>query len=203
MARPRKRSDEEILEVARRVFIEHGPAASTVLVADAVGLSQAALFKRFGTKEHLLVRALLPVATPAWLELVDRGPDERPVPEQLHEIAEELIAFFDRMLPCLMTLKAAGLDLHALVRQAPDPPPLQTRRALRAWFQRAVDRGLVRGADPDALAFTFVGAMQARAAFSHMFGAEPLTPALRRAHARGVVDALWSGLAPRPAATES
>ncbi len=53
MGRPRTVSDEVILEAARSVFLEHGPSASTQAIADRLSLSQAALFKRFGTK-HVL-----------------------------------------------------------------------------------------------------------------------------------------------------
>lgn len=199
MVRPRKLSDDDILDAAREVFVAHGPHVSTTVVAEAVGLSQAALFKRFGTKENLMVRALLPPPRVDWVDLLGEGPDQRPMHAQLLEIADAAMRFFDRMLPCLMTLKAAGLDLVDLVAAQPEPPPLMVRRALRRWFAAAMDQGRMRRGDPDALALAFMGAMQARAAFSHMFGAEPLTPELREAHVRGVVDALWSGLAPQSA----
>ena len=58
MVRPRLFSDAEILQVARRCFLEHGPAVSTTVIASEVGLSQAALFKRFGTKQNLMLLAL-------------------------------------------------------------------------------------------------------------------------------------------------
>ena len=45
--RPRQFSDDELLQTARRCFLEHGPGVSTGLIAEELGVSQAALFKRF------------------------------------------------------------------------------------------------------------------------------------------------------------
>ena len=201
MARPRKHSDEELLDAAREVFLAHGPAASTTLIADAVGLSQAALFKRFGTKELLMVRALLPPSRIGWVEALEAGPRPGELPDQLVEIAVDATRFFDRMMPCLMTLKAAGLDLAALVRSLPTPPPIRARRAATAWFQAAMDQGRMRPADAEALAYTFIGSVQSRSAMSHIFGEPVLTEPQRLAHARGVVDGLWHGLRPSPTET--
>ncbi|MCK6507116.1 TetR/AcrR family transcriptional regulator [Myxococcota bacterium] len=201
MARPRKHTDQELLDAAREVFLAHGPAASTTLVADAVGLSQAALFKRFGTKEQLMVRALMPPPRIGWVEALEAGPGPGPLPDQLVEIAVEATRFFDRMMPCLMTLKAAGLNLAQMVRSLPTPPPILARRAATAWFLRAMDQGRMRRADADALAYTFIGSVQSRSAMSHIFGEPALTESQRLAHARGVVDGLWNGLRPPPSET--
>ncbi|NOY26221.1 MAG: helix-turn-helix transcriptional regulator [Oligoflexia bacterium] len=110
MVRPRKFTDQDILHAARAVFLEHGPAASTTLIADAVGMSQAALFKRFGTKDRLLLLSLVPSGSIAFIERLQAGPDDRPIPDQLVAVALEASRFFDTMMPCLMTLRAAGLN---------------------------------------------------------------------------------------------
>lgn len=202
MVRPRKFTDEDILTAARAVFLEHGPGASTTLVAAAVGMSQAALFKRFGTKDRLLMRSLLPRGPIAFIGSLQRGPDQRPIPDQLVEIAVEASRFFDQMMPCLMTLKAAGLDLERTLRGAPEPPPLRARRAAAAWLQQAMDGGRMRPGQADSIALMFLGAIQARAAMTHIFGDAPLDEDQRLAHAQAVMDALWHGLDPAPSKTD-
>lgn len=194
--RPRKYSDDAILEAAREVFLEHGVSASTTLVADAVGLSQAALFKRFGTKEELLRRALLPAEPFAWLTALQAGPGDGPLRDQLVAIAVEASAFFDRMLPCLMTLSAAGLDHRELLSRFDEPPPLRARRVTEAFFAAAVADGRLRPVDCATAANTFVGAIQSDAAMRHMFGEPAPTDAERRRRADALVDLLWGGLAP-------
>ncbi len=196
MVRPRKHSDEELLDAARAVFLEHGPAASTSLIADAVGLSQPALFKRFGTKEQLLIRALMPGPDIAWAQALEAGPDDRPIREQLEEVLLLAMDFFDGAMPCLMTLKAAGIDFPEMMRAMPEPPPLRARRTARDWFQRAMDQGRIRQADADAAALAMIGSIQARAAMSHIFGEARPTADERHSHVRAVAELLWRGLCP-------
>lgn len=195
MVRPRKFSDEEILGAAREVFLEHGPGASTATVADAVGLSQAALFKRFGTKDVLMLRALLPNPQVPWVERLDAGPDDRPFPEQLQEICVEAIRFFAEVIPCLMTLKASTVDIESVLKAMPEPPPLRVRRAAASYFAQAVERGLVRAAEPDRMALMLVGSLQSRAFMAHLLGV-PIDDAEAHAHAAAVVDVLWNGIRP-------
>lgn len=198
MVRPRKFTDQDILHAARAVFLEHGPAASTTLIADALGMSQAALFKRFGTKDRLLLLSLVPTGPIAFIERLQAGPDDRPIPDQLVAIAFEASVFFDTMMPCMMTLKAAGLGPETFKHRHPDAPPLRARRAAAAWLQQAVDAGRMRPVLVDSIALMFLGAIQARAAMTHIFGDLPLTEAQRMAHARAIVDTLWHGLRPQP-----
>ena len=58
MGRPVHISKERILAAARSVFLEHGFSASTAKVAQAAGVSEGSIFKRFPTKEALFVAAM-------------------------------------------------------------------------------------------------------------------------------------------------
>ena len=98
MARPSLHSDDELLDVARDTFLEHGPGVSTQVIAERAGVSQATLFKRFGSKDALLVRALRPPEHPPFIALLEAGPDKRPFAEQLLEVLGEMDRFFQRVL---------------------------------------------------------------------------------------------------------
>lgn len=196
MVRPRTHTDEEILRVAREQFLAHGPATAIHRIAEVIGLSPPALFKRFGSKEELMLRALLPGPDIAWIEALEQGPGPGPLEAELEERLAQAMDFFDATLPCLMTLKAAGLDIHELVRRMPQPPPLRARRALAGWLERARAQGRIGPIDTDATAITLLGSVQVRAAMSHLFGDPPLRPEDRRAHARAVAALLWRGLRP-------
>src|SRR4051812_19786243 len=58
MGRPKTIEDDELLDVARRVFREHGHTETTMHVAQAAGISEAILYKRFKTKDELFFAAL-------------------------------------------------------------------------------------------------------------------------------------------------
>lgn len=196
MARPRHISDDEILEVARECFTAD-PTTSTVTIAERVGLSQAALFKRFGTKLGLMSQALGVPTTPSWVELAHSGPDDRPVPDQLVELGTRVNAFFTTIMPRVAAMKAAGMTFARMFGHQAEPPPVIGYRALAGWFERAIDQGLVRPADPGGLAIAFIGTFQGRA-FWNFFAAGQFPAPLpdNDVYIRHVVDVFWRGLAP-------
>src|SRR5438046_8203043 len=75
MGRHKTISDDEVLRVARDVFREHGHTASTRVIAEAAGISEAVLYQRFGSKNELFFAAMRP-GGPDLAELL--GPPEPP-----------------------------------------------------------------------------------------------------------------------------
>ena len=196
MARPRTVSDAAILEAARSVFLELGPAASTAVIADRVGLSQAGLFKRFPRKADLMVAALAPPDIPPFAVLLAQGPDvSQPVKPQLKVIARAVAVFFKELVPCVMVLNASGLSPEDLMNRYDVPPPLMATRAMSSWLDQAVDAGALKSRDTMATAFAFLGAMHMRCFLAHISDATETDEALA-AYADSVVDNLWDGLAP-------
>ena len=70
MSRHPSLSDDAILDAARRLFVEHGASLPVQTIADDVGLSEAAIYKRFATKSALMRRALAPPRNPAFLDVL-------------------------------------------------------------------------------------------------------------------------------------
>ncbi|GAB5545879.1 MAG: hypothetical protein SangKO_056390 [Sandaracinaceae bacterium] len=107
MGRPRTVSDEAIRGAAREVFIEAGPAASVGLVAARLGVTQAALFQRVGSKRALMRSAL----SPSWREAraivraLEAAPPPRGVDTQAKEILSELGRFLAEVIPNLVVLR--------------------------------------------------------------------------------------------------
>ena len=169
MGRPRQISDEQLLAIARAAFLEHGPSLSTVELARLVGLSQAALFHRFGTKKALMLRALKVPAVAPFVAQLERGPDERDLREQLTELSFAVAHHFDLYVPCSTVLRAAGLDSLGGMTEHSPPPPVRSQRALASWLQAAMDSRRLRQLDPEATAILLLGALQARALLRHLF----------------------------------
>ncbi len=195
MGRPRQVSDRKILEVARACFLEFGPGVSTTVIAERLGVSQAALFKRFGTKEELMLAALAPDGGLPWEERVSAGPDDRDIREQLVEIGAEVLEFLDRLVPCIAVLRSAGLGLERAHVQDDDAPPIRAQRMLVEWFERAEARGRLGPCDTEAAATAFFAALQLRAFIRHL-GGKALFAESPRAYARRIVETLWAGIAP-------
>jgi len=196
MGRPRTVSTDAILEAARDVFLEHGSKGSTSAIADKVGLSQAALFKRFGTKADLMVAALAPPEPPPFVPMLDAGPDpDADFRPQLVEAAGVIARFFREFLPCLMVLRTSDLPIEEMFSKFDVPPPIRAQAAVAGFLQRAMDNGQMRAGDPFALTFSFLGAFYMRAFLTHLAN-QPYDDEALDAYVISVVDSLWHGLAP-------
>jgi AcrR family transcriptional regulator len=200
LARPRQISDEALLEATRACVMEHGAAVSTTLIAEAVGVSQATLFKRFGTKEELLIAALAP--DPAmvipWMDLLEQGPEPGDFKPQLTRIVRAMVAFFEGMFPCMAALKAAGLMQHAIEHMRSmgrDAPPIRGRVAVEGWLSRALAAEQLAPCDPQAVSVALTSAAMGLAYRRHMF--EDLSGELSgERYADQIVEMIWAGLAP-------
>ncbi|MCB9676060.1 MAG: TetR/AcrR family transcriptional regulator [Alphaproteobacteria bacterium] len=191
MARPRQFSDHEILEIARACFLEQGPGVSTTVIAERVGLSQAALFKRFKTKKDLMMAALLPPAVPPFVDLMEAGPTEGPIADQLVAIAHSVFSFFQEIVPCVATLHASGFDKDDLFASYDIPPPIRTNIAMTRWFVKACEQGRVRQVPPVDLATAFLGTLHVRAFMKHVGAPFPDDPS---DYIRNVVDVFVNGV---------
>ncbi|MCX4247907.1 TetR/AcrR family transcriptional regulator [Paraliomyxa miuraensis] len=197
--RPRQFTDDELLQTARRCFLEHGPGVSTNAIAEELGVSQAALFKRFKTKQDLMVEALAPGAQPPWIAEVEAGPDDSPVPEQLHRVVKRIDAFFEQMLPGIAMLRAAGIEPEVMLRHHEVPPPVRAHRTLSAWLRRLHEQGRANVPHPQSTAMAFLGAIHARHMLCHMLREH--APKTEPEFLQNLVDVFWAGIAPAPQET--
>ncbi len=195
MSRPRQYTDDAILEATLQCVLEHGPAVSTMTIADRAGMSQAALFKRFGTKERLLVAALLrPPRELPIIDLIRAGPGPEPIRDQLETLGTALIAMFRRIVPCLTMLHAAGVDTQDALSR-PDSPAILGRKAITSWLATAQSTGRIGTLDTSCVAVAFIGMLQARPFREQVVGDMVLT-CTDAEYVHQVIALIWSGLTP-------
>lgn len=194
--RPRSFTDEELLDAARRIFLEHGPGASTSLIAQELGVSQPALFRRVRTKQELMLRSLMPRELP-WLAELQRGPDARPVPVQLDELSRKIDAFLIEQMPCISVLSAAGIRPGTIVKCGADGEEWPGRRAhlaMVAWFTELARQGRIVAPSPRATAIAFSASLQVPHFMKHALG--PLGPDIDDDYRERVVELFWRAIAP-------
>jgi AcrR family transcriptional regulator len=196
MARPRTISDDQILQTARECFYEHGPSVATDVIAHRLGVSPQALFKRFNNKQDLMLAAVAPSGEAPWIPLVESGPDDRPLPEQLTEILSELAEFFVDIARRMSVLRWGGVDQKKLLERYDEAPPITDIRVLSGWLQRAAERGLIREIDFKAAAMLMLTAMHGPAMLTDMLGQHP-TGHSRPEYVAFMVDILLQGMVPR------
>ncbi|MCA8992764.1 MAG: TetR/AcrR family transcriptional regulator [Planctomycetaceae bacterium] len=195
MVRPRSVSDDQIRDVACRVFLERGPGVATDQIASELGVTSQALLKRFHTKRELFIRSLIPTEEPAWRPLVEDGPDSRPVKEQLADILHALAGFFADVSKRMSVLRLGGVDPAELMRHFEEPPPVVDIRVLAGWFGRAYDRGLIRNVDFEAAAMQVLTSMHGPVMLTDMLGEHP-TGHSTDEYVDFLADVLLHGLAP-------
>ena len=169
MARPRIVSDERILDATRAAVRLKGPSVSLDTIAGRLGISQPALLKRFGTRNKLFIAALKPPEKPPFLPLLDAGPDDRPLQQQLEGLFFAMAEFFDEMAPCISALRESGIP-HAELHNHKQANGLHTFNALIGWLQRAQAKGLADVADPEAAAVALMASIFMPAMMTHHLG---------------------------------
>ena len=190
MPRRRDVSDSQIVEAARRVFLEHGIHVPVTLVAQELGVSSATLFVRMGTKRRLISAALWPPDPPVLEELGRGFKRSAPIEQQLFDILLQLAAYADAELPATFTLYGAGLRAKP-GEDFSDVPPMQLQRALSRWLRQAVQAGELV-CTPRVVAQMILGTLEARAMHAFLGGRKHSTRETR-AFIRDVVTTILGG----------
>lgn len=162
MPRPKLHSDDTVLDAALSVLLAKGPSAFTLSdVADAVGLSRAALIQRFRDKAnlHLKVMERLTQQTRDHFASADPAPGLGPLWDMLQDLIAGmgdgpgtegylLLMWADAQDDALRALAAErhALVLRAIQTRLPDHPhpPAPTALLLQAVIQGACMQWLIQ-----------------------------------------------------------
>lgn len=201
MNRPRQVSDAQICEKAREVFVELGPQAPISAVAERLGVSSAALFKRFGSKEELMLSALSPPALTSlpWFAQLQKGPSAgNAAREQLRGLVLAIGQFMEVHVPQITCLATSGIPpARAATRHNAVPVPLQLQRGLAHFIgQLQVSKQMHEG-NAMKMAFSLLGALHMRA-FTMQFSVSPNAPETLEEFVDDLLTVLWAGFSPEP-----
>lgn len=194
MGRPKVIDDDEVLAVARRVFRDSGHAASTRDIAAAAGISQAVLYQRFGSKDELFFRAMMPEAPD--LDALLGALPARDGFADLLGMAERIHAYMRAFLPTMLKVLAVpGVEAERLREWHDRLPFLALADALAARFKKLQTAGILGGGDPHACAVAFLAEIHALALFELLTRAREREQ--RHIDLRAVVTVLWKGFRPK------
>jgi AcrR family transcriptional regulator len=191
MGRNKSISDDDLLAAARRVFVEHGYAASTREIARRAGVSEGLIFQRFKTKEDLFFAAMIPPS--ADLNRLLHHPRSKGC-ALLEKIAFSMIDYFRDTLPVLLPLMShPAFRFEEFARRHPESPMLLLRRQLVEFLVRERSAGRLGAVEPGAAAL-LIWSMAHSIPFFERLGAHggQFDPKLVRA----MVRALWDGFDP-------
>lgn len=191
MGRPKLIQDDELLAVARKVFVEKGIAASTRQIARRAGVSEGIIYQRFPTKADLFFAAMVPPAVDLEAMLA------KPIGglDGLQRIALGMTNYFRSLIPILLPLMThPSFDFEKFARRHPDSPLSRLRLGLVEFLETQRKLGAVEAKHVRPAALTLFAALHSLAVFEKL-GAHG--GKFGDATVRAMVLALWRGLEPR------
>ena len=193
MGRKKGLSDQQLLDVARDVFVEKGIAASTREIARRANISEAVIYQRFATKEDLFFAAMAPPALDLE-ELLKPGGNAEDVQQRLERIASGMLAYFRELIPILLPLMThPSFNYEDFVKRHPESPLTLLREGLMTYLTHEAEAGRVRPENAAASGLTLVATMHSLALFERLgvhgghFDEQTL---------KGIVQSIWQGLKP-------
>ncbi len=167
MARPRQITDEQILQTMRSSVLQHGPAVSLDVVAEQLQVTSPALIKRFGTRRALMIAALKPPEDTAWSRHLSKGPDDRPLVEQLEDVITSFSESFSEAMPCMFALRESGIPFSEVFPRNEIPPQVKSVQAVTRFLEQLAERGLCVDEALETAASALIGAIMNRAISAH------------------------------------
>lgn len=150
---------EQIIDAAIQLFSETGFAGTTTRrLAEAAGVSEAALYLHFETKEALY-EAIIRRKAHEHEEFAERlraavseGPER-----MFREVARSMIDIHTRDKAFLRLLLFSGLEQHALFRMFFEAQTRECGETLRSYIEGLQQRGVFRPCDPRLAVRAFMG----------------------------------------------
>jgi AcrR family transcriptional regulator len=201
MGRPRLIETQEILEAARDTFLEEGVGATTGAIARRAGISEATIFKRFGTKADLFFAAMGFAEFDARQTIADlRG--ESSADRELETISLRFLEYLNQMVPVLARLLAhPGFDAAELAERFPEMPARALVEAVAEHVESEQREGRIGSCEPHAVAIAIFGILHNFALLEHI-GLLPRSDRSRRTLVHSFVDVLWNGIRPEETRTD-
>lgn len=193
MGRPKTIEDAELLDVARRVFRQHGHTATTQHVAKAAGVSEAMLYKRFKTKDELFFAALnQPTANLSALSDIDPTLEPRAF---LAIFSARTKDHFRQVVPSIISVAAHpryGKEMMGQVHRHNRAGEIAAvlRLRLESWHRN----GRIRTTNIVSFSNAFLHALHSMA-MVEVFSGEAATPATPK-EMEPFLDVFWEAIRP-------
>ena len=196
MARRTTITDEQILDAARRVFLEEGFAAPTAKIARLAGVSEGSIFNRFSTKEALFYESLGVDPQASWHRKAESLRHEWRGEEGMIELFVEILAFFNEAMPRLFVMfgNRVGAPAFDLFRGLFQNPRDRDLSVLGGLVASQIAAGNVRPVDPGFTAEFILGALVYPVMHS-VFARQPLRSEDLPKIAEATVGLVWRGVA--------
>jgi AcrR family transcriptional regulator len=209
MARPPKITTEEIIAVARQVFLEQGAGASTLIIAERAGISEAAIFKRFGTKQALFLASMGISDNHPWISVLSQGMPTAAIRMDLIEICSQILEFYQDVMPRVMMMMNQGK--MSFPPPILEPPPIRDTQLMAGYLERAIYKGYIKPCNAITVAHAIVGGINSYVIMQNMSKLPLPAPSLLQLQSiasganiaiepdqfiSSLIDTVWAGIDP-------
>jgi AcrR family transcriptional regulator len=190
MGRHKTISDDEVLRVARGVFRSRGHTATTREIADAAGISEAVLYQRYGSKDHLFFAAMH-ARGPDVEEML--GPADPPgdARKYLHTIVARLAKYFAEVIPLALHMMMHPSFDHSSMARMQTGGPADLKEGLARRLTSLARRGKIDVTNASVTAKLLVSLAHDWALGGVMSHDSPRPRDLKE-----MIDVVWNGLRP-------
>jgi AcrR family transcriptional regulator len=200
MVRPTVIVDDLLLKTAREVFLRRGLRATTAEIAEAAGVSQGILFKRFKTKQALF-RAAMNVDEdpnkPLPINLNERVGHGK-VEDTLNDLGNLLVKKFLSVIPAtMMDWSNSREDSEKVVLPQCESGPEKAVKGIQLiadYLSKEGELGRLQSANFEIVAQTFVGALWHYTFLQVTMGEVHKKPLTAEQYVHGMVRTLMSGI---------
>jgi AcrR family transcriptional regulator len=198
--RPITISTAALLDAAKDVFLDRGTSATTAEIARRAGTSESVLFHRFKTKAEVFLAVLTrQLQPPTTFDDLGARVGKGEIEQQLFELAEGMLEGFRKAMPFFLLARTANWKLDEMHKKLRMPhPAVEATRRLSRYFEAEIRLGRLRPVDPEILARAFVAGVTQYILAQHWLNAAESLPLAFPTYARGLIDLLIHGAAPRP-----
>jgi AcrR family transcriptional regulator len=195
MGRVKTYDNDAIIEAARKVFLEHGPSAPTLAIAQEAGVSEGLLFKRFKTKQQLFLTAM-GISEINMGDAVEKRIGQGEVKENLFRASMELIEHLREAYPRMMMLWSNRQnDMDQGDYDHGKLSSVKFSQAIGMYLEGEMRIGRVAQVDPRIASRVLVGSA-ANYVFWELVGLEQGVVGDVEMYIRNMIDIIWRGLDP-------
>jgi AcrR family transcriptional regulator len=159
--RPAIISDDDLLDVARTVFLERGLDATTADVAEKARVSTSLIFYRYKTKEALFLAVLeRELALPPFFETLPKRVGKGRVEDALFDIGMAVVDAMHLCMPLSMIAWSSS-KLYKKMQEYMRTQPAREKmmKLVAGYLQREIALGRIAGHEPRVIANAYIGGL--------------------------------------------